>query len=125
MSDLVAAAEYNRRSVTPGSVQGNDGSFVTPSSGVTGGRNSVSPHPQAVTPPPNPSRPSLKISIPNRSSAAGQMVSDVILKISCADVFVIKFCHQYGEGKLSVSSPVDFQLFNWIFLPTEPQSAYW
>ena len=41
MSDLVAAAEYNRRSVTPGSVQGNDGSFVTPSSGVTGGRNSV------------------------------------------------------------------------------------
>lgn len=73
MSDLVAAAEYNRRSVTPGSVQGNDGSFVTPSSGVTGGRNSVSPHPQAVTPPPNPSRPSLKISIPNRSSAAGQM----------------------------------------------------
>lgn len=71
MSDLVAAAEYNRRSVTPGSVQGNDGSFVTPSSGVTGGRNSVSPHPQAVTPPPNPSRPSLKISIPNRSSAAG------------------------------------------------------
>ena len=34
---------------------------------------------------------------------------------------MIKFCHQYGEGKLSVSSPVDFQLYNWIFLPTEPE----
>ncbi|KAJ7339608.1 Myocyte-specific enhancer factor 2C [Desmophyllum pertusum] len=33
MSDLVAAAEYNRRSVTPGSIQGNDGSFATPTSG--------------------------------------------------------------------------------------------
>ena len=75
MSDLVAAAEYNRRSVTPGSIQGNDGSFATPTSGVTsGGRNSVSPHPQAVTPPPNLNRPSLKINIPNRGSITGQMV---------------------------------------------------
>lgn len=74
MSDLVAAAEFNRRSVTPGSVQGNDGPFVSPPSGVTGGgRNSVSPHPQAVTPPPNANRPSLKINIPNRGPA-GQMV---------------------------------------------------
>ena len=73
MSDLVAAAGLNRRSVTPGSVQGNDGSFATPSSGVTSsGRNSVSPHPQAVTPPPN--RPSLKINIPIRGAAVGQMV---------------------------------------------------
>lgn len=93
MSDLVAAAEYNRRSVTPGSVQGNDGSFVTPSSGVTGGRNSVSPHPQAVTPPPNPSRPSLKISIPNRSSAADWSVPAVSyssIKIPCVETFKIR-----------------------------------
>lgn len=73
MSDLVAAAGLNRRSVTPGSIQGNDGSFATPSSGVTSsGRNSVSPHPQAATPP--PTRPPLKINIPSRGSAAGQMV---------------------------------------------------
>ncbi|XP_078368303.1 myocyte-specific enhancer factor 2C-like isoform X1 [Oculina patagonica] len=73
MSELVAAAEYNRRSVTPGSVQGNDGSFATPSGVTSGGRNSVSPHPQAATPPPNINRPSLKINIPNRGSATGQM----------------------------------------------------
>ena len=72
MSDLVAAAEYNRRSVTPGSVQGNEGSFATPSGG---GRNSVSPHPQAGTPPPNLNRPLLKINIPNRGPTTGQMVS--------------------------------------------------
>lgn len=72
MSDLVAAAGLGRRSVTPGSVQGNDGSFASPSPGVTNtGRNSVSPHPQAVTPPPN--RPPLKISIPSRGPNAGQM----------------------------------------------------
>ncbi|XP_020621820.1 myocyte-specific enhancer factor 2C-like isoform X2 [Orbicella faveolata] len=70
MSDLVAAAEYNRRSVTPGSAQGNEGSFATPSGG---GRNSVSPHPQAATPPPSLNRPLLKINIPNRGSTAGQM----------------------------------------------------
>ena len=74
MSELVAAAEFNRRSVTPGSVQGNDGSFATPSGVTSGGRNSVSPHPQAATPPPNLNRPSLKINIPNRGSTTGQMV---------------------------------------------------
>lgn len=64
MSDLVAAAGLNR-SGTPGSIQRNDGSFTTPSSVVTSsGRNSVSPHPQAVTPPPG--RPPLKINIPSR-----------------------------------------------------------
>lgn len=103
MSDLVAAAEYNRRSVTPGSVQGNDGSFVTPPSGVTGGRNSVSPHPQAVTPPPNTNRPALKINIPNRSSAAGQMVREVTQKISGAAVFV-----------LSLATHETLQIYNWI-----------
>lgn len=78
MSDLVAAAGLGRRSVTPGSVQGNDGSFASPSPGVTNtGRNSVSPHPQAVTPPPN--RPPLKISIPSRGPNAGQMVSEIHL----------------------------------------------
>lgn len=72
MSDLVAAAGLNR-SVTPGPIQRNDGSFVTASPGVTSsGRNSVSPHPQAVTPPPN--RPPLKINIPSRTP--GQMVRD-------------------------------------------------
>lgn len=73
MSDLVAAAGLNR-SVTPGPIQRNDGSFVTASPGVTSsGRNSVSPHPQAVTPPPN--RPPLKINIPSRS-VSGQMVRE-------------------------------------------------
>ena len=76
MSDLVAAAGLGRRSITPGSVQGNDGSFASPSPGLTNtGRNSVSPHPQAVTPPPN--RPPLKINIPSRGPNAGQMVSDI------------------------------------------------
>ena len=77
MSDLVAAAEYNRRSVTPGSAQGNDGSFATPTGG---GRNSVSPHPQAGTPPPNLNRPLLKINIPNRGPTTGQMVSFCLYK---------------------------------------------
>ena len=74
MSDLVAAAGLNRRSVTPSSVQGNDVHFATPSSAVTSnGRNSVSPHPQIITP--QSSRPSLKINIPhNRGPSAGQMV---------------------------------------------------
>lgn len=85
MSELVAAAEYNRRSVTPGSVQGNDGSFATPSGVTSSGRNSVSPHPQAATPPPNMSRPSLKINIPNRGSATGQMVR----------FFKIYFAHRF------------------------------
>lgn len=72
MSDLVAAAGL--RSVTPGPIQRNDGSFVTASPGVTSsGRNSVSPHPQAVTPPPN--RPPLKINIPSRTPS-GQMHSN-------------------------------------------------
>lgn len=72
MSDLVAAAGLNR-SVTPGPIQRSDGSFVTASPGVTSsGRNSVSPHPQAVTPPPN--RP-LKINIPPRTPS-GQMVRE-------------------------------------------------
>lgn len=65
MSDLVAAAGLNGRSVTPVAVPRNDGSFATPSAGVvSSGRNSVSPHQQAVTPPPN--RPPLKINIPTR-----------------------------------------------------------
>lgn len=72
MSDLVAAAEY-RRSVTPGSGQGSESSFATPSGVTGGGRNSVSPHPQAATPPPNLNRPMLKINIPNRGPTTAQM----------------------------------------------------
>lgn len=74
MSDLVAAAGLNGRSVTPVAVPRNDGSFATPSAGVvSSGRNSVSPHQQAVTPPPN--RPPLKINIPTRGPGM-QMVGE-------------------------------------------------
>lgn len=93
MSDLVAAAEYNRRSVTPGSAQGNEGSFATPSGVTGGGRNSVSPHPQAATPPPNLNRPLLKINIPNRGSTTGQMV-----RRCYKNLLFFCFCHELLLG---------------------------
>ena len=125
MSDLVAAAEYNRRSVTPGSAQGNDSSFATPSVVTGGGRNSVSPHPQAPTPPPNLNinRPLLKINIPSRGSTTGPMVR-----------FYLSFCQEllltmYMHRKCSVRAMFVNQSFNgsypakyFISNPTKPFS---
>ena len=97
MSDLVAAAEYNRQRVTPGTAQGN----ATPSVVTGGGRNSVSPHPQAATPPPNLNRPLLKINIPSRGSTTGQMASiRVVLEFACL------FVRSYYTTVVDVASSV-------------------
>ena len=101
MSDLVAAAEYNRQRVTPGTAQGNEGSFATPSGVTGGGRNSVSPHPQVATPPPNLNRPLLKINIPSRGPTTGQMASiGVVLEFACL------FVRSYYTTVVDVASSV-------------------
>lgn len=82
MSDLVAAAEMNttKQSITgqyqrsTNSVSSDHGSgFAAPA--VHGGRNSVSPNPQASQ---APNRPHLKVVIPSSTRPNAQVVSESV-----------------------------------------------